>query len=498
MDATVLLFLTSGLFLGWSLGANDAANVFGTAVGTRMVRFATAAVVCSVFVVLGAVISGSGAAHTLGKLGAVNALPGSFMAALSAAATVYGMTRIGLPVSTSQAIVGAIVGWNLFSGSVTDTATLIKILATWVACPVLAGLIVVPLFAITRKLLIWANFHLYRLDAYTRYALLLAGAFGAYSLGANNIANVMGVFVDVSPFTEFTLLDDVTLTSIQQLFLLGAIAIAVGVFTYSKRVMMTVGTAILPLTPVAAWAVVVAHSIVLLLFASEDLEHALASAGLPTIPLVPVSSSQAIVGAVIGLGLLRGAGSIDWRLIGGIGIGWISTPLLSALICFVGLFFLQNVFDQQVSRQTRYVMSLDVLNRLGPGVVSEPLAEAKDEEYLSARAFLKAFRQLAFTTADAERAALRFAEVGNFRIDATALARLDARALSQEQFNAVESLDGQSFRYKWRLAEALAKRSEQWRLKEDIKLHKRYNRQVDRQLDFVYRTLYVPVESRGR
>ena len=46
----------------------------------------------------------------------------------------------GLPVSTSQAIVGAIIGWNLFSGSVTDTATLAKIFATWVACPVLAGI----------------------------------------------------------------------------------------------------------------------------------------------------------------------------------------------------------------------------------------------------------------------------------------------------------------------------------------------------------------------
>ena len=75
MDATVLFFLSSGLFLGWALGANDAANVFGTAVGTRMVRFGTAAAICSVFVILGAVVGGSGAAQTLGKLGAINALP---------------------------------------------------------------------------------------------------------------------------------------------------------------------------------------------------------------------------------------------------------------------------------------------------------------------------------------------------------------------------------------------------------------------------------------
>jgi hypothetical protein len=56
MDVAFLVFLSSGLFLGWSLGANDAANVFGTAVGSRMVRFPTAVVISAVFVLLGAVV----------------------------------------------------------------------------------------------------------------------------------------------------------------------------------------------------------------------------------------------------------------------------------------------------------------------------------------------------------------------------------------------------------------------------------------------------------
>ena len=283
MDLTVLFFLASGLFLGWSLGANDAANVFGTAVGTRMVRFGTAALVCSIFVILGAVISGAGAAHTLGKLGSVTAIAGSFMAALSAGATVYGMTKAGLPVSTSQAIVGAIIGWNLFSGSVTDTGALLTIVLTWVACPLLAAFIAVPIFLLTRRFLRWANFHLLRLDMYLRVALIFAGAFGSYSLGANKIANVMGVFVDVSPFTELRVGDWFAVSSIQQLFLLGALAIAVGVFTYSKRAMLTVGANIMPMSSVSAWVVVIAHSIALFLFASESLENFRASAGLPTI-----------------------------------------------------------------------------------------------------------------------------------------------------------------------------------------------------------------------
>ena len=56
--------------------------------------------------------------------------------ALCAALTVYVMTKAGIPVSTTQAIVGAIVGWNLFSGSVTDLAVLSKIASTWIAAPV--------------------------------------------------------------------------------------------------------------------------------------------------------------------------------------------------------------------------------------------------------------------------------------------------------------------------------------------------------------------------
>ena len=363
MDIAVLFFLTSGLFLGWALGGNDAANVFGTAVGTRMVSFATAAVICCVFVILGAVISGAGAAETLGKLGAVNALGGSFMTALSAALAVYLMTKAGLPVSTTQAIVGGIIGWNLFSGTQTDTPSLIKILSTWVICPVLAAGFSILLFKATTEILKRARIHLLRSDAYTRLGLLLAGAFGAYSLGANNIANVMGVFVPTSPFTDFNVIGLFTLTSTQQLFLLGGIAIGVGVLTYSKRVMMTVGGGLLPLSPVAAWVVVMAHSIVLFLFASQGLESFLASRGLPTIPLVPVSSSQAIVGALIGIGLLKGGRGIQWRVLGRIGAGWIVTPLIAGVVCFVGLFVLQNVFDQEVYRETSQALSEPVLER---------------------------------------------------------------------------------------------------------------------------------------
>ena len=350
MEFSVLIFLSGGLFLGWALGANDAANVFGTAVATRMIPFVTAATVCSVFLILGAIISGAGATETLGKLGAITTLPGAFAAALSAAIAVYLMTYWGLPVSTSQAIVGAIVGWNVFSGSPTDLSTLATIVSSWFFCPLLAGVLAAGLLPTIGWILRITKPHLLQLDQGARWALILAGAFGAYSLGANNIANVMGVFVPVSPFTNFQAGTLFMLNSMQLLFLLGGIAIAIGIFTYSRRVMITIGNDLFRLSPVAAWVVVVSHSIVLFVFASEGLATLLSRVGLPHVPLVPVSSSQAIVGAVIGIGLLKGGSGIRWRVLGKIGLGWVVTPLCAGILCLILLFALENLLGQAVYR----------------------------------------------------------------------------------------------------------------------------------------------------
>lgn len=348
MDLTYLFFLSSGLFLGWSLGANDTANIFGTAVGTKMIKFKTAAIITSLFVILGAVYSGAGTTETLGELGSVNALAGAFMVALSAAISVYFMVRSGINVSTSQAIVGAIVGWNIYCGKSTDMSVLLKIMSTWVACPIIAGTAAVLVYITLRRLIKIFHLHLLRQDSYTRMGLVISGAFCAYFLGANNIANIMGVFVDSSPFRPISWEGIITLNKVQVLFLLGGIAVSVGVFTYSRRVIMTIGTNLMKMTPLAALTVVIAQALVLFLFSSQSLQMFLLSHNLPSVPLVPVSSTQAVIGAILGIGFLKGGHGINWTITGKIFTGWIITPLTALLICFVSLFFLENVFNQTV------------------------------------------------------------------------------------------------------------------------------------------------------
>lgn len=488
MEIQILFFLTSGVFLGWALGANHLGNVFGTAIGSRMVTWIAAAIICSVFVTLGATISGSGAAHTLGKLGAINTISGSFIVALSAALTVYWMTKLGLPVSTTQAIVGGIVGWNFFSGSQTDTETLVHIMTGWVTGPLLAAFFAVLLYIVTTKIVRRVKPHLLRVDAYTRVGLIIAGAFGSYSLGANNIANVMGVFVPVSPFTDFQVADWFVFSSIHQLFLIGGLSIAVGVMTYSHKVVHTVGSGLFPMSPIAAWVVVMSHSLVLFLFASKGLEHFLASNGLPTIPLVPVSSSEVVIGAVLGIGIYKGGRGIRWNVLGHISLGWLCTPIITASVCFIGLYFMQNVFDQRVYIPIKYQVSPASITKLSEkGIDTNKLTPIKGLEYFSAYELIDALEALPNLSPSTHDQILSYTKEDLIMVDHDLFEKLAEDSFSVEQWKGLEVLSGTKFKHRWRFEEALSNSSEGWRLKEKRNSTKLYNNDINGKIDLLVR-----------
>jgi len=484
----ILLFLSSGLFLGWSLGANDAANVFGTAVGTRMVKFRTAAIVCSVFIILGATISGAGAAHTLGKLGSVNALAGAFTVALASALTTFWMTRLKIPVSTSQAIVGAIIGWNFYSASLTDASSLTKIVITWVACPLLSAGIAVGLFILVRLFLRLTKPHLLRLDLGTRLGLLVAGAFGSYSLGANNIANVMGVFVPDNPFQDFTALGVIQVTAVQQLFFLGAVAISVGVFTYSERVMKTVGGGLARISPVPALVIVMAQSLTLFLFASESLEFWLASHGLPTFPLVPVSSSQAVVGAIIGISLFKGIG-IRYRVMSEISLGWLATPVLAGVISFLMLFVMDNVFDQQVKADVRFRLDEAVVAELETRGITDPgLADFVGQDLGSAVRVMRDMRRATDLSKDDIADVLELAVTGAWELRlGEVLEDLRDMGLTAQQMDGLQAVDGIRFDHAWQFQQALATTSPHWQMRAESVTNKKWNKTLKNQLSVLLR-----------
>ncbi|HDM71012.1 MAG TPA: inorganic phosphate transporter, partial [Thermotogales bacterium] len=127
-----LVFIPA-IFFGWALGANDAANIFGPLVGTGVVRYRTAVIVTAIFVITGAMLEGARGLETISNL-SVQDIKSAGISALSAAISVALMTYFGLPVSSSQAIVGSIVGIGLLKGQV-NWGILVKVLICWVTTP---------------------------------------------------------------------------------------------------------------------------------------------------------------------------------------------------------------------------------------------------------------------------------------------------------------------------------------------------------------------------
>ncbi len=177
------LFLVSvflGIFMAFNIGGNDVANSFGTSVGSGTLSIAQALCIAAVFEASGAVIAGGEVTSTIRSgiidLSKMDVHPRDFiyvmMSALFAAgAWLLFASRKGLPVSTTHAIIGGIVGSGLTLGALLNTAEasalwlvqwdkIGKIAISWVLSPILGGVISFGIF--------WLIKH-YILD-YNRYA----------------------------------------------------------------------------------------------------------------------------------------------------------------------------------------------------------------------------------------------------------------------------------------------------------------------------------------
>jgi len=297
--------IISGIFLGWTLGSNDSANIFGTGVAAKIIKYRTAIILISIFVILGSVLEGEKCFATVGKLSYLTP-ESAFWVALAAGITMFMVTYLALPCSTSQAIIGAVLGAGMVSG-IPDFSRLYKIVACWILAPISAFI-----FSFILYHFIGFFFERYitspqKRSVFIFWGLLFAGCFGAYALGSNNVANVTGVYVGSGLITSF------------EGALIGGLSIASGVLTYSKKVMTTVGKEITHLDEYSAFIAELSEAVTIEIFTQVG---------------VPVSTSQAIVGGVVGVGLIKGARTINKRTLMEIGIGWISTPISAGIISY--------------------------------------------------------------------------------------------------------------------------------------------------------------------
>ena len=301
--------LGAALYVGWNIGANDTANCIGTIVGCGLLSFRKAALMTAVFVVIGAVLQGKQVSHTIGKEivhADLDAL--AITVALVCSGTFVTLaTFLRVPTSTSQAVVGGLMGIGMAMRADLNHAKLVDIALSWVMCPFLVMLLAFAAahtFAFGIRHLAGKGILMQQLLGYLAIG---SAAYLAYAMGANNAGNAIGPLIQLERF------------HLDLLLFLGGLAIAAGGLTYGMKVAETIGKGITPLNIPGAFAAQMSAALGMHFFSLIG---------------VPVSTSSAIVGAVVGVGLTKGTKAIRPKTLMVITCGWIMTPALAASASF--------------------------------------------------------------------------------------------------------------------------------------------------------------------
>ena len=391
------------LYMAWAIGANDVANAMGTSVGSGALTIKRAVIVAAIFEFAGAFLAGGHVTDTVRKgildtsLLTPDQLMWGMLGALASAGTLLiGATRIGLPVSTTHAIVGSIVGFGSVAVGV-DTVEWGRvglIAVSWLTSPLLGAVMAFLVFSLVRRLILnqenpvaaaqtWGPLFFFMvffviamvtvfkglknlsLDLAFPQAVLAAVAIGglgaflgriclkrvrlkadvrplqnverifvvlqvltacavAFAHGSNDVANAIGPLAAVVHVVQGA---DLTSQAPVEpwMLIVGGLGIVLGLATWGYRVMETVGKKITQLTPSSGFAATLAAAFTVVIASRMG---------------IPVSTTHILVGSVLGVGLARGIGAIDLRVVGRIIISWVLTlPIAAGLSVFFFFFF---------------------------------------------------------------------------------------------------------------------------------------------------------------
>lgn len=325
IEFTLIAAFAVALFMGLNIGGNNAAAAMGAAYGAKARTKYQAVLLIGVFSILGAVIDGGAVIKTLGSgilpKGTI-LLVGAVVAVGASGITVFLANVLRIPISTSQAAVGSVVGIGFFYGaSNINTGNLGYIVSWWVVTPILAWLLayIMGKYLYT-NILIWLADH-HDSEASIRKSLnillTLSGCYVAYSAGANNAANAVGPFVGAGLIPSF------------YGAVFGGLAIGLGALLMGGRVLDTVGKEITELCVIRATFVE---------FTSAFIVHIASIRG------VPVSLGEIVAAGVIGIGCANsGMHIVKSETVKKIVIAWFVSPLLAGTLAFAIMNFIPRI-----------------------------------------------------------------------------------------------------------------------------------------------------------
>ena len=398
--------------MAWGIGANDVANAMATSVGSRAITIKQAVVIAAIFEFTGAVLAGGEVTKTIRKgiidASSLAATPELLVYGMLAALLAAGMwlliaSRSGWPVSTTHSIVGAIIGFAIAGIGIESVAwdKVASIVASWVASPLLAGMLSFLLYNSVQWLILSRSDPLVRAKRYVPFYIFLAAfvmslvtmfkglkhvgldmtvvqcyliaiffavlvaligkffvdriepnreaekkfhfftvervfsvlmvvtACGmAFAHGSNDVANAIGPVAAVFSIVQEGKVGQEAPVSIW-ILLLGGIGIVVGLATFGRNVIATVGRKITHLTPSRGFAAELGAAMTIVVASGTG---------------IPISTTHTLVGGILGVGMARGITAIDLSVVGRIFVSWIITIPIGGVLAIVFFYILKFLF----------------------------------------------------------------------------------------------------------------------------------------------------------
>ncbi len=385
-----------GFYMAWNIGANDVANSMASAVGAKAITIRQAIFIAGILNILGATLIGSHVTNTIRK-GIITtdimqdphiALIGALSALLAAALWVSFATWKSLPVSTTHSIVGAMIGFGIMAGgfSVINWGKLLAVVLSWIISPVFSMIIAYFIFQTIVKVILSKKDAFIRAVKFSPFfvglaffvivlsflfktplgkklslgtpsaigvALIIAVCLGsictyllkryiksrniqetegvfrpiqvgtccyvALAQGANDVANAIGPLAVIYFLVKTGSVGAKVPVPFFLLFF-GGIGIACGISMAGHRVMRTMGEKITTLSNTRGFSVEFAAATTVLMASKMGL---------------PVSTTHAAVGGVLGVGLARGIEAVNFSIVFKIMLYWVLTVPAAALTSMI-------------------------------------------------------------------------------------------------------------------------------------------------------------------
>lgn len=288
------------------MGSNDTSNAIGICIGCGIVKLKRAIFFFGLFVLVGIAVQGERVMQTVGK-GIVEVDTGVLsVACIVSAALIIGSNWRKIPLSVLQVLIGSLAGAGAGAGATVHYDILGQILLSWAVSPFVSLIFANLLYrGMERMLFRWPVFSIERI---LRILLLGSSVLIAYNTGANSLATILGPAVHAEVVGRY------------EAFAIGSCFVFIGAYFLSYRVVDTVGKGITALDPFSGVAAQFGAGASVLFF---------------TFLGMPISTTYCIIGAISGVGMVKGMGTVRRELLVKILLNWVMGPVLGFWICFL-------------------------------------------------------------------------------------------------------------------------------------------------------------------